>query len=68
MSIKTDVQETIQDVFKCDLEGISKELTYHSVDSGQAYDPETGTFMTTGMGSGGLWFDDADNSHWIGGI
>jgi len=44
MSIKTDIQETIHDVFECDIYGISKDLVYHSVDVAQVYDPETGEF------------------------
>jgi len=69
MSIKTDVQELIQDVFVCDMDGITKNLTYHSIDATQVYDPETGEFTGVAAGTpGGLQFDDADNSHWIGGI
>jgi hypothetical protein len=47
--------------------GISEEFTYHSAlaATSETYDPETGDFISS-PGDGGLWFDDEDNSHWVG--
>jgi len=41
-----EIKEVVQEVFSGDLldEGIFKELTYHSVNTAQTYDPETGEF------------------------
>ena len=67
MSIKEDTQELVQEIFICDLDGISENLTYHSMDTSQVYDPETGEFTGVAAGDGGgPLFNDADNSHWLG--
>lgn len=70
MSIKTDVQELIQEVFGYDIKGVTKSLTYYSMDAAQTYVVETGEFtsLVVGDGDGALWFDDEDNSHWLGAI
>jgi hypothetical protein len=50
--------------------GIAVVATYYSAatQASQTYDPETGDYEAQGPGDGALWFDDEDNSHWIGAI
>jgi hypothetical protein len=108
-SLTTDTRDILQEIFNDTLvgEGIAQVMTYHSVDVGQTYDPESGDYTadtgsaatytapglngitqvmtyhsayiwanetydpktgqyTSSPGDGALWFNDEDNSHWVG--
>ena len=66
MSLASDMQELIDDLFDNDLTdmGVAHDMTYHVRTSVSGdYDPDTGTFAS--FGDGALWYNDADNSHHI---
>lgn len=70
MSLKTDVQEILDEVFADVILGeeIGETMVYHSarLPSAQIYDPESGRYVDkVSEGDGAFWFDDEDNSHWL---